>query len=216
MWPVKIVTVYLMRSASQELVRAVSIAEGVKQIVAIATRVRSIATNAILLAHRAGDLARGFGVLSRELRGFTEQVTAEMNTLSEVTMELVAEVSTLVRQNQRTELLRRARQALGAESDYTDTIGAILKRHAADAGKRAQSITKLHERLDQALIATDRVGQFGTVLARTALIESAYGGEHGPALSGVAREFNQTILQIIDAMRGVRLASHTRSLPEAA
>lgn len=205
-----------MTNAAHELVRTVRIGEGVKQIVMVAGRVRSIATNAILLAHRAGNLARGFGVLSRELRGFTDQVTAQMNILSECTCLLVSEVSASLRVSHRTQLLARTRDLVNADTAAANTVTAVLSRHASGAEAQSISIEKLHMRLGAALAATDQVTQFGTVLARTALIEAAYGGEHSQALSGVAQEFNQCIAQIIETLQSVRRASHSHSVNEAA
>lgn len=204
-----------MTAKSNELVRAVSIGEGVKHIIRIAIRVRSIATNAILLAHRAGELARGFGVLSNELRGFTNQVTAQMDALSDVTFRLVGEVSVQLRLSHRTQLLRRAHAILPADATAATRLATVLSRHAEDSAIRTKTIERLHRELEITMNATDQLGQFGTVLARTALIEAAYGGEHSVALSGVAQEFNQTILQIIDAMRDARQAFHSSINPEA-
>lgn len=196
-----------MSTAASELVRAVSIGEGVKQIVLIAGKVRSIATNAILLAHRAGDLARGFGVLSRELRGFTDQVTTQMNILGECTFELVTEVSGLLRHTHRSVAMRRAVGMLPPQSAQVGAFAGLLARHVTDGTRRMKTIERLHGRLGDALAATDQVAQYGIVLARTALIEAAYGGEHSQSLTGVAREFNDTILDITEALRGVRSAT---------
>ncbi|HOI51537.1 MAG TPA: chemotaxis protein, partial [Azonexus sp.] len=69
-------------AAGEDLRRIVRINEEVKAVVAVAFRINLMALNAIFLAKRAGINARGFGVLSNELRVFSQDLRTQMQTLT--------------------------------------------------------------------------------------------------------------------------------------
>ena len=58
--------------AGQDLLRIVRINEQIKVVVGVSFKINIMALNAIFLAKRAGTAALGFGVLSNELRVFSQ------------------------------------------------------------------------------------------------------------------------------------------------
>jgi methyl-accepting chemotaxis protein len=58
--------------AGADLLRIVRINEEIKAVVGVAFKINIMALNAIFLAKRAGTAALGFGVLSNELRTFSQ------------------------------------------------------------------------------------------------------------------------------------------------
>lgn len=194
-------------SAGRELVRAVEINEVVKRIAVIAAQIDMMAINAILLARRAGDRARGFGVLSNELRAFTVEVSSKMSVLRETTFRVVSNVSAILQEGQRLALLDRAFRAL-ERAGVARMLDETIARRDAEQDARMTGFARLRRTLNDALHEADGLGQLGSVLARTARIEAAYGGTHAADLSNVAGEFDQTIQHMLEALTQLRRAMH--------
>ena len=72
----------IQKNSSSELAGFVRLNEGIKGVVLIAFQINIMALNAILLAHRAGEVALGFGVISKELRSLSVELTGLMQELS--------------------------------------------------------------------------------------------------------------------------------------
>ena len=70
------------KNSSSELAGFVRLNEGIKGVVLIAFQINIMALNAILLSHRAGEVALGFGVISKELRTLSVVLTGLMHALS--------------------------------------------------------------------------------------------------------------------------------------
>ncbi len=183
------------QETGQELRRIVRINEEIKSVVATAFKINLMAMNAIFLAKRAGQSALGFGVLSNELRTFALELQQQMATLREMTYGSVATVTALVKQSRVNRLLERTR------SDSTGQGRTIVEhflrtRHLDALNTRQEQIAALNRRLSQMIADTAQLVELGSVLARSAKIEAAYGGGFSGSLMQVSSDFEQTIGQI--------------------
>ena len=68
--------------AGVDLLRIVRINEQIKRVVGVSFKINIMALNAIFLAKRAGTAALGFGVLSNELRIFSQDLRDFMSSLT--------------------------------------------------------------------------------------------------------------------------------------
>lgn len=187
------------RDAGRELWRIVRINEEIKSIVATAFKINLMAMNAIFLAKRAGQSALGFGVLSNELRRFAEDLRRQMEALSDATFGSTATVTALLKQTRLVRLLERTREECGSQGRKI-VEDHLRRRHAIDAEQRRLEISALERRLTQMIDDTARLVELGSVLARSAKIEAAYGGAFGLSLMQVSSDFEETIAQIQDSL----------------
>jgi methyl-accepting chemotaxis protein len=181
------------QDTGRELRRIVRINEEIKSVVARAFKINLMAMNAIFLAKRAGQSALGFGVLSNELRRFAMDLQRQMAQLREMTYGSVATVTALVKQARLTNVLERARkESTGIGRGVIDEF--MRGRHAL--GRHREQIGALNRRLSQMIADTTQLVELGSVLARSAKIEAAYGGPFSAALMQVSCDFERTIGEI--------------------
>ena len=83
--------------AGVDLLRIVRINEEIKRVVSVSFKINIMALNAIFLAKRAGTAALGFGVLSNELRVFSQDLRDSMTALNGLIHGCVSEVSIVCR-----------------------------------------------------------------------------------------------------------------------
>lgn len=188
-----------------ELIRVVAISDSIRGIAETATQVSRVAVNATVLAKRTGALASGFGVLSHELLGFTQQINLAMQNLREQCCTMVTEVSIMLRQVRTEALLARASSELD-QQDSPTWLRPILERFHSMQAKRLSSLTLMQRALKSSLAEAQKTGLFGTVLARTGLIEASYAGTGTGELNAVAAEFESTIAQIMKALDALKSA----------
>lgn len=195
-----------VHSRSEELQRIVRINEQIKSVVRPAFRINVMALNAIMLARRAGDAARGFGVLSDELRRFSGELSQQMTGLRTLTSASVATV---------TELIKKARYLAITERMQTridgieQTVMKVCERQRAQVSMRADALHQTQRELRR-LVVDDILPlmQLGTVLARSAHIEAAYGGRFATELGQVSSEFSHTIDEIEAALTALHKLTH--------
>ncbi len=180
--------------AGGELRRIVRINEEIKSVVATAFKINLMAMNAIFLAKRAGQNALGFGVLSNELRRFATDLQQQMTVLREMTYGSVTTVTGMLKQTQLNRVLERARaEAVG---EGRKLIDEFLDSHAEAMLRHEERIVALNRRLTQMIADTAQLVELGSVLARSAKIEAAYGGAFSSSLMQVSSDFEQTIGEI--------------------
>lgn len=181
--------------AGAELRRIVRANEEIKKVVATAGRIGLMAMNAIFLAKRAGQAALGFGVLSNELRGFALDLQRQMAHLREITETSVRAVTALVRQAHTDRLLERTRaESTGAGRAIVEEF--LRARRFAGAWRQSEETGAMRRRLAQTIADTTQLVEMGSVLARSAKIEAAYGGPFSAALMQVSSDFERTIGEI--------------------
>lgn len=183
--------------SAAELHRIVRINEEIKAVVHPAFQINMMALNAILLARRAGDAARGFGVLSGELRGFAVELSQKMEALRQQTSTSVAAVTALVRQGRYVAILRRVPPQTAA---IDAQVERVRRRQQQSADAHLAGIAQMRAALANWVGELRPLVQLGIVLARLARVEAAYGGEFAQALTQVSAEFSRTIDQIESAL----------------
>lgn len=187
----------LQHSSSQQLASFVRLNEGIKGVVLIAFQINIMALNAILLSHRAGEVALGFGVISKELRTLSVELTRLMQALSTDAYLAVNLISDQLRRERRQQLLQTTQAQLQRPSAALDTI--VAERQALFQ-ERAQQVREVRLRLLDRLEEARKLCQFGTAISRSAKIEAAYGREYGRALAEVSQEFDQKIQTILPSI----------------
>lgn len=185
--------------AGTDLLRIVRINEEIKSVVAVAFRINIMALNAIFLAKRAGTAARGFGVLSNELRVFSQDLRACMQTLTDLIHACVNEVSVLLQNLRYTRLLQQA-AALAPGS----SAGAVLCRHQGASRQRQERLQSVRRQLRRALEDAFQLVELGGVLAKSAKIEAAYGQSFAGSLAQVSGEFDGIVEEIRTSLESLR------------
>lgn len=184
---------------SADLANIVRINEEIKRVVGVAFKINIMALNAIFLAKRAGTAARGFGVLSHELRIFSQNLRASMELLTGLVHGCVTEVSRSLQDQRYTRLLREAaRQAPLAKLE--DVIG----RRERSGTEEAARLASLRQQLQRSLEEAFRLVELGGVLAKTAKIEAAYGQGHAASLAQVSGEFDGVVEEIRHSLQILR------------
>lgn len=181
-----------MGENSQDLLRIVRINEQIKSVVAVAFKINIMALNAIFLAKRAGSAALGFGVLSNELRVFSQDLRTRMESLRQVIHACVIEVSQLLRHSRHSRLLQDGFQLSGGHG----RLDAVLQRRAQEAGARQEELASLRRQLKLALEDAFQLVELGGVLAKSAKIEAAYGQSFAASLAQVSGEFDGIVEEI--------------------
>jgi hypothetical protein len=178
--------------SGNELRRIVRINEEIKSVVATAFKINLMAMNAIFLAKRAGQSALGFGVLSNELRRFATDLQQQMSTLRETTYGSVSTVTSLLKQARTSRILNRTRK----ESDPAGRVivdQLLRQRDLSTLARSKEQLAALNRRLSQMIADTTQLVELGSVLARSAKIEAAYGGGFSASLMQVSSDFERTI-----------------------
>lgn len=193
----------LIQDTGRELRRIVRTNEEIKSVVATAFKINLMAMNAIFLAKRAGQAALGFGVLSNELRRFAMDLQKQMTQLREMTYGSVSTVTALVKQAQLNRVLERARkESTGVGRKRIDEF--MRTRHGLSIARQREQMAALNRRLNQMIADTAQLVELGSVLARSAKIEAAYGGPFSAALMQVSSDFERTIGEIMRSLENLR------------
>lgn len=188
--------------AGYELRRIVRINEEIKIVVAKAFKINLMAMNAIFLAKRAGQSALGFGVLSNELRRFASDLQQQMTALREATYGNVSTVTAVLKQTRISRLLDRTR--IEAQATGKDLIRDLARsRDESTLAHHAQLMTSLSRRLSHMIADTTQLVELGSVLARSAKIEAAYGGGFSTSLMQVSSDFEKIISEIQQSLESL-------------
>ena len=188
------------KTSSGELAGFVRLNEGIKGVVLIAFQINIMALNAILLAHRAGEVALGFGVISKELRSLSVELTGLMQELSNDAYLAVNLISDLLRQERRYRLLKKATDLVANPSP---ALRDVMLRREEEFSLITQRVREVRLRLLDRLEDARKLCQFGTAISRSAKIEAAYGREYGRALAEVSQEFDQKIQNILPSIESL-------------
>lgn len=163
--------------------------------IATAFTINLMAMNAIFLAKRAGTAALGFGVLSNELRRFAIDLQKQMALLSEMTYDSVSTVTALLKQARLNQTLDNTLVVCSGPGKtlLEDALQTRLNGVLADRQEESDAINR---RLSQMITDTIQLVELGSVLARSAKIEAAYGGALSVSLTQVSSDFEQSISEI--------------------
>lgn len=182
--------------------------EEIKRIVEIAEGISLTAINAMLVAKQSGVTSIGFGVVARELRKFSEQMTLIMQELTKKIFGLLRVVAHQMNRERLMRCLCDAGKHGGASYDYIeDSCKCSRKALSAD-------MQKAHKLSDELLVTLTRVEKqcvMGLAVGRAAKIEAAYGGALQSVLKQIAEGVETTIGDVLTRVRGleVRLMEFT-------
>ena len=185
--------------ASTDLLRIVRINEEIKAVVGVAFKINIMALNAIFLAKRAGTAALGFGVLSNELRVFSQDLRTCMGALSALIHRCVTEVSVVLQDIRHTRLLSEAVADLA-----NPALAAVVRRRELANGDHQTRLSSLRRQLQRALEDAFQLVELGGVLAKSAKIEAAYGQGFAGALAQVSGEFDGIVEEIRSSLQALQ------------
>ena len=185
--------------AGMDLLRIVRINEEIKAVVNVAFKINIMALNAIFLAKRAGTAALGFGVLSNELRVFSQDLRDCMGTLTGLIHRCVDNVSVVLQDIRHIRLLRDA-----VNLSPNLQLSKVLARRDEENADHAQRLAALRKQLKRALEDAFRMVELGGVLAKSAKIEAAYGQSFAGALAQVSGEFDCVVEEISKSLESLR------------
>ena len=185
--------------AGADLLRIVRINEEIKAVVGVAFKINIMALNAIFLAKRAGTTALGFGVLSNELRVFSQDLRTCMGSLTDLIHRCVNEVSLVLQDIRHTKLLRDA-----VDMSANPAGQAILQRREAGNAEHRSRLGALRRQLQRSLEDAFRLVELGGVLAKSAKIEAAYGQAFAGPLAQVSGEFDGIVEEIRNSLQALR------------
>jgi methyl-accepting chemotaxis protein len=183
-----------------DLLRIVRINEEIKRVVGVSFKINIMALNAIFLAKRAGTAALGFGVLSNELRVFSQDLRTCMDSLTGLIHACVNEVSVTLQD------IRFSRLLGGAAALAPDqaAISSVLQRRTLENEQHAQQLSTLRRQLKRALEDAFQMVELGGVLAKSAKIEAAYGQSFAGSLAQVSGEFDGVVEEIRGSLESLR------------
>ncbi len=185
--------------AGVDLLRIVRINEEIKSVVSVAFKINIMALNAIFLAKRAGTAARGFGVLSNELRVFSQDLRDCMSSLTGLIHGCVNEVSLVLQDIRHTRLLRQA-----VELAPTSQVSSVLAAREVENERHTARLASLRKQLKRALEDAFQMVELGGVLAKSAKIEAAYGQSFAVPLAQVSGEFDGVVEEIRGSLESLR------------
>ena len=189
-----------MGQMDTDLSRIVRINEEIKRVVGVSVKINIMALNAIFLAKRAGTAALGFGVLSNELRVFSQDLRNCMESLNSLIHACVNQVSVGLQGIRKVRLLREA----AAMSQNKSSIAGVLQTRELENEQRVQQLNRLRRQLKSALEEVFRMVELGGVLAKSAKIEAAYGQGFASSLSQVSGEFDKVVDEIHSSLESLR------------
>ncbi|WP_306603785.1 chemotaxis protein [Azonexus sp.] len=185
--------------AGIDLLRIVRINEEIKAVVGVAFKINIMALNAIFLAKRAGTAALGFGVLSNELRTFSQDLRSCMGALTVLIHRCVTEVSVVLQDIRKTRLLSEA-VSLSALSK----LNPVVVRRERENIEHQERLAALRRQLLRALDDAFQLVELGGVLAKSAKIEAAYGQSFAASLAQVSGEFDGVVEEIRNSLLALR------------
>lgn len=186
--------------AGTDLLRIVQINEEIKRVVSVSVKINIMALNAIFLAKRAGTAALGFGVLSNELRVFSQDLRGCMESLNGLIHACVNQVSVGLQATRKSHLLSEAARLAPQQA----SIKRILRDHEQEIERRAQQMTSLRRKLKGTLEDVFQMVELGGVLAKSAKIEAAYGQSFAASLAQVSGEFDGVVEEIRGSLELLR------------
>lgn len=185
--------------ADLDLLSIVRINEEIKMVVSVSFKINIMALNAIFLAKRAGTAALGFGVLSNELRVFSQDLRNCMESLTGLIHQCVNEVSIVLQDVRFSRLLR---EAIEMSPHYDGQ--RVVKQRESENTAHARVLSSLRMQLKRALEDAFQMVELGGVLAKSAKIEAAYGQSFAPSLAQVSGEFDGIVEEIRGSLESLR------------
>ncbi len=191
-----------------ELKIIAEINEEIKRIIDLAEDISLTATNAILIARQAGSNAVGFSVVARELRMFSDKIATAMQELSQL---IYQQVSITATKRNRLRSVLKLNQASAHHELAQMRLAAACVRSQSEVDEMENVISGILNALQIAMKRTVKQCASGMVIARSAGIESAHGGEMTFALRQVAQSVESVVNNIAIRIKklGIQLTEVT-------
>lgn len=187
---VRLGNVGMRKTGVSELSLIASVNEAIKQSILASQNINMIAVNANLKAVRAGKRAAGFGVVAGELRRFSDNMAQTMQGWSGLIYDLVNRTAQSRNQARR----MRTLLAAGRCSPKAQQVIAAASQRSRE---KLDAMTSLNSEkvlaLRTMIIRAEKQYIAGEMIARSSLIESAYGGTMRPVLHQMATEIDASI-----------------------
>ncbi|MDD5216248.1 MAG: hypothetical protein PHQ03_12045 [Methylococcales bacterium] len=191
-----------------ELKIIAEINEEIKKIIDLAEDISLTATNAILIARQAGSNAVGFSVVARELRMFSDKIATAMQELSQL---IYQQVSITATKRNRLRSVLKLNQASARHELAQTRLASACVRSQSEVDEMERVISNILKSLQIAMKRTVKQCASGMVIARSAGIESAHGGEMTIALRQVAQSVENVVNNIAIRIKklGIQLTEVT-------
>ncbi len=167
--------------------------ESIKAIVNTSNRVYMIALNAMLVARRVEGKAKGFSVISGELRALSQRLNAVMGSLQQSMYPLITCISAIVKHTSREHLLAKA--LAGSERGIPDE---------SVVGKLRQELRNYWRSIARIINDAIKVCDVGRALAVLTKTEIAAVLRFEPTLAQVSMLVETTIEDIYDSLLNTR------------
>lgn len=185
-----------------ELKAISEINEEIKRIIDLAEDISLTATNAILVARQAGTNAVGFSVVARELRMFSDKIAVAMQELSKL---IYQQVSITAIKRKRLRNVIKLNQASAHHELAKTRLEFACERSQSEVDEMEDVISGILKSLQIAMKRTVKQCASGMVIARSAGIESAHGGEMTLALRQVAQSVEDVVNSITMRIKNLGL-----------
>jgi hypothetical protein len=180
--------------------RTARINEEIKHVVRISNGINLTAVNAMLVAKRAGERSRGYGVVSGELRNFSSKLEANMGETTALVSGMVRDVAFLMNQDRSR---RQMERALRMSERAAGLLGPAMGRKANAVAEMRMKIHGLGDTLSRQVGGSMRLCQTGSALARSAKIEAVYGGDMAATLGQVSREVEGRMTELLESVKSL-------------
>lgn len=188
-----------------ELRLIAAVNEAIKEAIAASEFISLIAVNASLVAGRAGSNAAGYCVVAGELRMFSARMAKTMQGWSALIFALVRETA---RSRNQARYLNKLRLTGRYSAKAQESIAAAYMRGRNTLEKLTQDNSVRVIELQSLIRRTEKQRVTGEVIARSAMIESAYGGAMRPALQQIAKDIDNSIGNFTAISRNVGRLMH--------
>jgi len=168
--------------------------------VQISARVDMAAVNAMLMSKRAGRGARGFGVVSSEMRAFSNRLDQCMLQLNAYVLELVSESAKILSIHKRHHLCTQLNRTPAELSVIRNRVVAQLRTELEDAQERVE---QLIARIQLTLKRAQHLCSTGIALSRNGKIEAVQCGELAAAMALSAGEAEADVAHIVGVLKHV-------------
>lgn len=187
---VRLGTPELRGTGKTELALIVEVNEAIKASIAASESISLIAVNANLLAGRAGDRASGFCVVAGELRRFSNNMAQTNQGWAKLIFELVRETALNRNQSRYFNLLKMTgRCSDKAQAAIAEARERSLNELLTTTAHNSERVLELQGLIKRA----EKHRMLGVMIARSAMIESSYGGALRPVLQQIATDIDDSI-----------------------
>lgn len=184
---------------SNEMSGIVAINEDIKEVMRIAGQINLAAINAMLIANKIGRGLSGFSVVSAELRAFSRRLSEAMHLLMAQISELVRGMAVMIRMRKMMRLQLDARHSAAHYRHWDE----VLRGKSDELQRTRRSIGDFRSKLQQSVVAANKLCAMGLSLSYSAKVEAVYGGDQVAALRQVSEDAETAIGTILGTLKNI-------------